>query len=219
MSGIDNIVLSLFDRTTNVVTYWAEAGYLCYCIDIQHPKGEHREGNIVKVGADVRDIFTWLPRRVDEIVIAFAFPPCTHLAVSGARWMKQKGLKALNEAIELFDITVKLFEWLSCPYMIENPVSTISTYWRKPDYIFQPWQYGDKFYKKTCLWVGNGFIMPTPIYTTPQVSDVKKLIWRMPQSPDRSNKRSETPINFSKAIFEANKFNILRRSSCDGGIR
>jgi len=74
-----NIVLSLFDYTTNMVKPWAEAGYTCYCIDIQHPKGETKEGNIIKVGADVRDVFSYLPRNVDDIVIAFGFPPCTHL--------------------------------------------------------------------------------------------------------------------------------------------
>ena len=196
-------VLSLFDKTANMVKPWAKAGFICYCVDIQHPKGETREGNIIKIGADVRDVFSWLPRQIDEIVIAFAFPPCTHLAVSGARWMRQKGLRALNEAIELFDVTVKLFEWLGCPYMIENPVSTISTYWRKPDYIFQPWQYGDLYYKKTCLWTGNGFIMPEPVYDTPPEGTEPK-IWKLPPSLDRSDKRSETPVNFAKAVFEAN---------------
>lgn len=203
------IVLSLFDKTMNMVKPWAKAGVICYCVDIQHPKGKTQEGNIIKVGADVRDMFSWLPRQVDEIVIAFAFPPCTHLAVSGARWMRQKGLRALNEAIELFDITVKLFEWLECPYMIENPVSTISTYWRKPDYIFQPWQYGDLYFKKTCLWVGNGFIMPEPVYDTPPEGTEPK-IWKMPPSSDRSDKRSVTPVNFAKAVFKAN-YDVVKR--------
>lgn len=197
------IVLSLFDYTTNMVKPWAEAGYQCYCIDIQHPKGETKEGNIIKVGADVRDVFSWLPKEIDKIAIAFAFPPCTHLAVSGARWMKKKGLKALNEAIELFDTTVKLFEWLKVPYMIENPVSTIATYWRKPDYTFQPWQYGDLYYKKTCLWTGYGFKMPEPIYKEPPEGTEAK-IWKMGPGKDRAIKRAETPINFAKEVFKAN---------------
>lgn len=52
------IVISLFDHSGNMVEPWAEAGFLCYCVDLKHQAGERREGNIVKVGADVRD---WLP--------------------------------------------------------------------------------------------------------------------------------------------------------------
>ena len=204
------IVLSLFDRTTNIIKPWAETGFLCYCVDIQHSKGKTREGNIIKIGVDVRDIFSYLPRDVDNIVIAFAFPPCTHLAVSGARWMRKKGLKALIEAIELFDITVKLFEWLRCPYMIENPVSTISTYWRRPDFIYQPWQYGDLYWKKTCLWIGNGFVIPEPKYTEPPEGTEPK-IWKMPPSSDRSDKRAETPMGFAQAVFKANILKIKEK--------
>ena len=125
--------------------------------------------------------------------------------------MRQKGLKALNEAIELFDVTVKLFEWLQVPYMIENPVSTISTYWRKPDYIFQPWQYGDLYFKKTCLWTGCGFKMPKPIYDKPPKGTEHK-VWKMGPSKDRAMKRAETPVNFARAIFESNsKQGVIKR--------
>lgn len=146
------IVISCFDLTTTLVKPWAEAGYLCYCVDIQHPAGETREGNIVRVGADV---LTWLPPR-GPIAFAAFFPPCTDLSVSGARWFKQKGLGALWRAIRLFDVSVKLAEWTGAPYFIENPVSTISTYWRKPDHSFDPCDYGDPWTKKTNLWTGGG---------------------------------------------------------------
>ena len=52
------IVISCFDLTTTLVQPWADAGYLCYCVDLQHPPGETREGNIIRVGTDVRE---WLP--------------------------------------------------------------------------------------------------------------------------------------------------------------
>jgi hypothetical protein len=58
MTQDECIVLSLFDYSGNMVRPWAEAGYLCYCVDLQHPAGETRQGNIVLVGADIRE---WLP--------------------------------------------------------------------------------------------------------------------------------------------------------------
>lgn len=183
-----------------MVKPWAEAGYTCYCVDIQHPPGEEKDGNIIKVGVNIKD---WLPPR-EEIKIGFFFPPCTHVAVSGARWFKDKGLGALIESLTLFDASVRLAEWSGAPYMIENPVSTVSSYWRKPDYAFQPWEYGDLWTKKTCLWTGNGFKMPEPIHKE-KPDGVEPKIWKMGPSPDRADKRSETPMGFAKAVYEANK--------------
>lgn len=107
-------------------------------MDLRHPAGERCEGNIVRVGADVRE---WLPPYA-PIKMLFAFPPCTHVAVSGARWFQGKGLKSLIRALRLFEATVRIAEWTGAPYMIENPVSTVSSYWRKPDYTFDPSDYG-----------------------------------------------------------------------------
>ena len=68
---IKMIVISGFDYTTNLVKPWAEAGYLCYCIDVQHKPGETRDGNIIRVGCDIKD---WLPPR-DSIAFAAFAPP------------------------------------------------------------------------------------------------------------------------------------------------
>src|ERR1051325_1995273 len=118
----ENVVVSLFDETGNIVQPWANAGFLCYCVDLKHAPGETRIGNIVKAGADVRE---WLPPFC-KIRILFAFPPCTDVAVSGARWFRDKGLGALISALKLFDTAVRLAEWSCAPDMIENPVSTVS---------------------------------------------------------------------------------------------
>lgn len=192
-------VISCFDRTTNMVKPWAEAGFLCYCVDTHHEAGEHIKGNIVKVGADMLD---WLPP-LENIAISFFSPPCTNVAVSGARWFRDKGIGALINALQLFEISIKIAEWTRKPYIIENPVSTISSYWRKPDYIFQPWEYGDLYSKKTCLWGGNGFIMPKAIHKEKPLGVTEK-IWKMAPSADRSDKRSESPMGFANAVFEAN---------------
>lgn len=198
------IVVSLFDCSGIMVEPWAQAGFLCYCVDLQHPIGESRAGNLIRVGADVRE---WLPPFA-SIKILFAFPPCTHVAASGARWFADKGLGSLIQALQLFDAAVRLAEWTCAPYLIENPVSTISTYWRKPDHIFDPCDYGgylqppgDAYTKKTCLWTGNGFVMPVPKRVVPKEGS---RMHALPPSANRQTLRSVTPRGFAKAVFEAN---------------
>ena len=197
------IVLSLCDITTNMVQPWLEAGHECWCVDLQHPAGITKEGNLVRVGCD---LLHWLPPR-REYQIVFAFPPCTDLAVSGARWFKDKGLAGLSMAISLVERCRDICEWSGAPYMIENPVGTLSTYWRKPDHAFDPCDYGqfelsDNYTKRTCLWTGGGFVMPerSPIEAT----DGSRM-HRLPPSEDRANLRSATPMGFAIAVYLANK--------------
>lgn len=183
---------------------WAEAGYLCYCVDIEHEPGETREGNIIKVGADMLD---WMPPRGDIAAAAF-FPPCTDVAVSGARWFKDKGLGRLVGALKLFEASVRIAEWTDAPYFIENPVSTVSSYWRKPDYSFHPHEYSgyrggenDSYTKKTCLWTGGGFVMPEPVGNG--IEPDNRIHFASP-GPERADFRSATPRGFAQAVFEAN---------------
>lgn len=194
-------MLSFFDVTTVMAQPWARAGYRCYCIDVQHPAGETSDpdnANIIRVGEDIN---YWLPPADGEIVFAAFFPPCTHLAVSGARWFRDKGLGRLHDAIGLFKRSSDIAQLLRCPYLIENPVSTISSYWRKPDHIFDPCDYGDPYLKKTCLWTGGNFVMPGKRRVYP--TEGQKLYW-LPPSPERSRLRSVTPEGFARAVFEAN---------------
>lgn len=199
------IVLSLFDYTGNMVRPWADAGYRCIIVDVQHGAlsvEDHQ--NIEKVGGDIRN---YMPPR-GEYAAVFAFPPCTHLAVSGARWFKGKGLRALADSIELFACAAEICEWTGAPYLIENPVSTISSYWRKPDYSFDPCDYAgyeggesDLYTKKTCLWTGGGFVMPQARRFDPVQGSKMHLL---PPSDERANLRSATPKGFARAVFEAN---------------
>ena len=208
MARRDGIVLSLCDRTTVMVKPWAEAGYDCICVDIQHPIGRTKQGNITLVGTDV---LKWLPPR-SEYAIAFAFTPCTNLAVSGARWFRDKGLPALVEGLELFSRAVEILEWTGAPYMAENPVGVISSYYRKPDFTFDPCDYAgylsgdameaEAYTKKTCLWTGGGFAMPTPRRVLPIP---KSPVHYMPPGDDRGDMRSVTPAGFARAVFEANQ--------------
>ena len=207
----EKIVISLFDFTGNMVAPWAEAGFLCYCVDLQHPPGEVRQGNIVRVGADVRE---WLPPYA-PVRMLFAFPPCTDVAVSGARWFRDKGLGALIDALENFNAALRLAEWTRAPYLIENPVSTVSSYWRKPNHIFDPCDYGgylnppaDAYTKKTCLWTGHGFVMPKRRRVRPREGS---RMHRLSPSPGRAALRSATPKGFARAVFKANFKQISRR--------
>lgn len=196
---MNQIVLSLCDRTGVMVQPWLEAGYECWIVDVQHPAGLHRDGRLVRVGADIR---VWLPP-LRRYVIAFAQPPCTDQAVSGARWFKDKGLAGLAGAVELVERSRDILAWTEAPWMLENPVGTISSYWRKPDHTFQPWHFGDRESKQTCLWTGAGFVMPAKAVIE-KPADVKQSVWMMGPSADRGDRRSITPPGFARAVFEAN---------------
>jgi hypothetical protein len=197
-------VISLCDRTGNMVKPWLEAGYLAVTVDLQPEENPHPRRSHIQ--CDVRK-FAVHPDSWD-VAAVFAFPPCTHLAVSGARWFKDKGLPALIEGLEIVNACREICEGMRAPYMIENPVSTLSTYWRKPDHIFHPWQYtafdlSDNYTKKTCLWTGNGFVMPPPSVTA-GLGEPDDRIHKAPPSDERGNIRSATPMGFARAVFEAN---------------
>lgn len=197
----EGVVISLCDLTGNMVRPWAEAGYECLCLDLQHSiRRDHVDGNITFRWADVRSL---TPADLPTPDIIFAFPPCTHLAVSGARDFRRKGLRGLIDALETVEACRKLCEWFGCPWMLENPVSRLSSCWREPDHYFHPWQWGDLWTKKTCLWTGGGFVMPEPIHAI-EPAGVTDKIHKMPPGDDRANARSETPMGFATAVFEAN---------------
>ena len=129
----------LFDLTGIMAQPWLDAGYECYIVDIQHPVAYETgvvttDGRLHRVHWDLSK--PWLcPVSRDRIAFVAAFPPCDHLAVSGARWFQGKGLRRLARSIELFATAAEFCEWSGSPYQIENPVSTISSYWRKPDRV------------------------------------------------------------------------------------
>jgi hypothetical protein len=131
-----DVVISLFDVSGKMIMPWLEAGYECWIVDTQHPPafgndGITSEGNLHKLNRDLSIPF--LPP-VDKNRIAFisAFPPCDHLSISGARWYKGKGLRKLQSSIGMFATAAEFCEWSGAPYFLENPVSSISSYWRIP---------------------------------------------------------------------------------------
>jgi hypothetical protein len=138
---------------------------------------------------DVRDILAGLPIPGESPVIPWdiliAHPPCTHLAVSGARWWASKPPSLQAAALDF----VRLLLNAPVPHIaLENPVSAISSRIRKPDQVIQPWQFGHGEVKATCLWLKNlPKLTPTRI-----VEGREARVHKMPPGPDRWKERSRT---------------------------
>lgn len=195
------VALSIFDYTANALKPWRDAGYECWCVDIDHD-GDKVVGGIRFIEADLR---YWRPPCNVQYAIAMAWPPCTDTACSGARWFKGKGLFKLAAAIELVGHAAAICEATGAPYLVEQPRSVVSTHWRKPDYKFDPCDYGDPYTKETWLWVGNDFVMP-PKTPVPPVEGSKMHL--IPPGENRARLRSATPMGFASAVFEANRIDI-----------
>jgi hypothetical protein len=201
-------VISLCDYSGSMVKPWADAGYECWCFDIQHSiRVPRQEGNIHYVWGDARTV----RRPTDkDIAIVFAFPPCTHVASSGARDFATKGGQMLRDALETFEACRQAASWTGAPYMLENPVGVLSSipHIGKPDFYFHPWEYtgycaDDNYTKKTGVWTGNGFIMPMR-FIAEGLGKPDDRIHKAPPSDDRGDVRSVTPAGFARAVFHAN---------------
>lgn len=152
---------------------------------------EAEDGSAYHIKADVLGVME--SRRWDMII---AFPPCTHLAVSGARYFAEKRADGRQqEAIDFF----MRFARADCGLVaIENPVGVMSSVWRKPDQIVQPWQHGHGETKKTCLWLkGLPLLSDTNV-----VEGREQRIWKMPPSADRSKLRSRTYPGIAAAMAD-----------------
>lgn len=130
--------------------------------------------------------------------LLIAHPPCTDLAVSGARHFDAKRMTGRQQASAAFFMRiVRRSEHIPC-VAIENPVCIMSSLWRKPDQVIQPWQFGHGETKATCLWLkGLPKLRPTNI-----VDGRDARIHRMPPSPNRWKERSKTYEGIAKAMAE-----------------
>ena len=229
------VAIFLFDYTGIMAKPWADAGYLCFCFDGQHSKGVSKSNheNILNVcmwfsGSQIsnNDIEKIIGVTGDDVSFVFGFPDCTDLTVAGARHFESKRAKNpyfQHEAMQLVYLVRNLGEALKCPWALENPVGVISSMWRKPDFSFNPCDYGkylcvtdihplypdiypaqDAYNKKTCIWSGCGFIEPEKIPVKPKHKDNPG--WRLcgGKSLRTKNIRSATPRGFAKAVFVAN---------------
>lgn len=209
-------VISFCDRTGKAVEPWLEAGYPCVIVDLQHPRGVTRDGLLTTVGANVFELHPyhrWMPQ--GSVALAFAWPVCTDMTYSGARWRRENGPTATAEGFRLFAACWDLLRFYErergAAWAIENPKGIPSS-WCQPDYKFDPWQYGDNESKETHLWTGGGFIMPTPTVLV-KPADVRQSTWLCPPGPERANLRSATPAGFSRAVFEANEPEVRKKAA------
>lgn len=152
----------------------------CDLLPTEKP-GPHYQGDVFDVIAEDWDLM-------------IAHPPCTHLAVSGARWFPAKR-KQQREALEF----VRALMLAPIPRIcIENPVSVISSAIRPADQVIQPWQFGHGETKATCFWLKNlPMLQPTDI-----VEGREQKIWKLPPGPDRWKERSRTYEGIAQAMAQ-----------------
>jgi len=142
-------------------------------------EGKHIQGDVLEI----------LNRGWDLMI---GHPPCTHLAVSGARWFKDKK----KEQEEALDFVRQLMNAPISRICIENPISVISTRIRKPDQIIQPWMFGHGETKATCLWLKNlPKLIPTKI-----VEGREGRVWKESPSPNRWKARSRSFQGIAEAM-------------------
>lgn len=158
-------VLVACEESQRVCMAFRERGFDAYSCDIQEPSGGHPEWHILgdaieAVNGGVVTTMDGQTHDVGKWDLLIAHPPCTYLAVSGNRWFNKEkyGEKAvrrwkLREEAAAFFMTFVNAD--VCKIAVENPIGYMSTYYRKPDCMIQPYEFGHKARKKTCLWLKN----------------------------------------------------------------
>lgn len=176
-------VIILCEESQEVCKAFRERGIEAFSCDILDCSGGFPEWHIKGDALEVANSRYW--------DLKIGFPPCTDLAVSGARWFKQKRRDGRQQkSIEFFLNMAELCDAL------ENPIGIMSSLYRKPDQIIQPWQFGHGETKATCLWLkGLPKLEPTEI-----VEGREQRIWRMAPSTDRAKNRSKTFPGIAKAM-------------------
>ena len=214
-------VLIACEESQTVCKAFRDRGFEAYSCDIQEPSGNHPEWHILgdALEAIKAEKITTMDDKVHYIGkwdLLIAHPPCTYLTVTGNRWfnIERYGDKAIQrykdrkDAIDFF----MLFANADCEKIaIENPVGIMSSVWRKPDQTIQPWQFGNAFEKRTCLWLkGLPKLKPTNIVEIPQrkVFESGKSMpswyadaWKLPKE-ERAKLRSKTFPGIAEAMAE-----------------
>ena len=178
-------ILVACEESQAVTIELRKLGHEAYSCDIEPCSGGHPEWHL---RCDAMEL---LKMQWDMIL---AFPPCTDLAVSGARYFAQKRADGRQQrSVDFF----MAFANADCPRIaIENPVGIMSTHYRKPDQIIQPWMFGHGETKATCLWLkGLPRLEPTNI-----VEGREHRVWRMPPSLERAKLGSKTYTGVAKAM-------------------
>lgn len=190
-------ILIACEESQEVCKAFRALGHEAYSCDILDCSGGHPEWHLKGYLEDIiGNGIEW-----DAII---AFPPCTHLAVSGAKHFEQKRKDGRQQyAIDFFIMIANR----NCKYIaIENPIGIMSTIFRKPDQIIQPYMFGDPFTKTTCLWLkGLPILLPTQIVEKGKrhITKSGKSLpdwYNLPPSENRAKLRSKTFPGIAKAM-------------------
>ena len=188
-------VLVACEESQAVTIELRKLGHEAFSCDIEPCSGGHPEWHLQE------DVTPLLKQRWDMII---AFPPCTHLAVSGAAWFEQKRKDGRQQAaIDFF----MMFANADCERIaIENPVGIMSTVYKKPSQIVQPYEYGHPEQKKTCLWLKGLPLLQSTNNVYDQMMELPKnkreRLHYLPPSPERAKLRSKTFPGIAKAMAE-----------------
>lgn len=178
-------VLIACEESQEVCKAFRELGHEAYSCDLLRPSGGHPEWHLQDDAIEIMNHNKW------DLVITF--PPCTDLAVSGARWFEEK--RKSGEQKKSIDFFMQFANY-SGLIAIENPIGIMSSIYRKPDQIIQPWQFGHGETKATCLWLkGLPKLKPTNI-----VEGREQRIWKMSPGPERAKLRSKTFPGIARAM-------------------
>lgn len=177
-------VLVACEYSATVRDAFRALGHDAYSSDLLPTEGDptyHLQGDVTRLLSDGWDLL-------------IAHPPCTDLAVSGARWFKGK----VAEQAAALEFVKLLMDAPIAKIALENPISIISSRIRKPDQIIQPWQFGHGETKATCLWLkGLPLLQPTNV-----VEGREARVHKMPPGPDRWKNRSRTYLGIATAMAE-----------------
>jgi hypothetical protein len=221
------VIWSLFDGSGIMGFPWAEHGHAVYCFNSS--SGNHGEYVGRKEHPCVHHVDIWIDsdfmEKCEKLGIpapdfVFAFPDCTELAVSGAKYESHTSLVSVDNAKMVQEIA----ESFGARWMVENPVGKMSTAWRKPDHYFDPYEYGsymhggeesfhpkmpayDGYTKKTCIWASKDFVMPDKKPGPINIGFFWGWRWLGGSSTRTKQLRSLTPRGFARAVYEANHAN------------
>lgn len=201
-------VLVACEESQEVCKAFRAKGHESYSCDIQEPSGGHPEwhilgdalvaimgGQVTTMDGQTHDVGKW------DLLIAH--PPCTHLAVSGMRWFKE-GVKPLSLKYEAAAFFLKFAEANVEKIAIENPICVMSSLYRKPDQIINPYQFGHPEQKKTCLWLKN-------LPTLQETDNVYEYMMTLPEKErdriwwlgsNHAKERSKTFPGIARAMAE-----------------
>lgn len=224
---MSKVAWAMFDGSGISIYEYAKAGWKCFCFNAD--SADHGEYIVKMKHENITYVNCWIDK--DFLVntidkngipapdIIFAFPSCTNLSGSGAKHTRTT--TDMMESVNNAKLVERLGIRFNCPWLVENPVGKMSTLWRKPNFYFDPYEYGgylsdkdgsfhpkmplrDGYTKKTCIWYGNGFVIPEK-RPVPHIG----CFWGWKSLGGKSEKtkqlRSLTPRGFFRAIFKFNK--------------